>query len=129
MDEDILIPIAFFAAVVWITKIISDNRIRRKALENPVSEDTARAVLAHFQSTPTALSALKWGLVIAAVGAVFLVIELFSVDADQPLAYGLLFLGAGAGLITYYFIASDEEKEKKSPSLSKEEYESFEDLP
>ena len=34
---EILIPVAFFASIVYAIKIISDNRVRRKLIEKGVS--------------------------------------------------------------------------------------------
>ncbi len=109
MDVEILVPLGFFAAIVWIVKIISDNRIRRKMLDQHVSDELAEAILRKGKSEPSALGALKWGLIVLGVGGALVLIELFSIDADEPLAYGMLFLAAGAGLIAYYLLASAHE--------------------
>lgn len=109
MDVEILVPLGFFAAIVWIVKIVSDNRIRRKMLDQHVSDEMVEAILQKGKSEPSALGALKWGLIVLGVGGALILVELFSIDADEPLAYGMLFLAAGAGLIAYYLIASAHE--------------------
>jgi hypothetical protein len=109
MAVEILVPIAFFAAIVWIVKIISDNRIRRKVLDQRVSDELADAILNKNVAAPSALSALKWGLVVVAIGGALVLVQLLSIDADEPLTFGLLFLAAGAGLVAYYMIASEDE--------------------
>ena len=109
MDVEILVPIAFFAAIVWIVKVISDNRIRRKVLDQRVSDELAEAILKNDASAPSALSALKWGLIVLAIGGALVLVQLLSIDADEPLTFGLIFLAAGAGLVAYYLIASQDE--------------------
>lgn len=114
MAVEILVPLGFFAAIVLIVKIISDNRIRRKVLDQRVSDEMAEAILQKGKSEPSALTALKWGLVVLAVGGAFVLIELLATDVDSPLGYGLLFLAAGAGLVGYYLIAAAHEYERRS---------------
>jgi hypothetical protein len=110
MDVEILVPIAFFAVIGWIVKVISDNRIRRKVLDQRVSDELAEAILKENASAPSALGALKWGLIVLATGGALVLVQLLSIDADEPLTFGLLFLAAGAGLIAYYLIASQDEQ-------------------
>lgn len=43
---EILIPIAFFASIVYAIKIISDNRVRRKLIEKGVSASELNFLLA-----------------------------------------------------------------------------------
>jgi hypothetical protein len=116
MDVEILVPLGFFAAIVWIVKIISDNRIRRKVLDQRVSDELAEAILQKGQSDPSVLGALKWGLVVLAVGASLLLMGILSVDVDEPLGYGLLFSAAGGGLVAYYLIASQRGGQEQSES-------------
>lgn len=106
-----LVPISFFAAIVWIVKIVSDNRIRRKVLDQRVSDELAEAILKKDASRPSALSALKWGLIVLGLGGALVMVEFFSIDVDEPLAYGLMFLAAGGGLVAYYLIAEQHEDE------------------
>ncbi|NBB74388.1 MAG: hypothetical protein GVY35_11995 [Bacteroidetes bacterium] len=105
-----LVPISFFAAIVWIVKIVSDNRIRRKVLDQRVSDELAEAILKKDTSRPSALGALKWGLIVIGLGGALVLLEMFSVDVDEPLAYGLMFLAAGGGLVAYYLIAAEDEE-------------------
>lgn len=127
MDVEILVPLGFFAAIVWIVKIVSDNRIRRKVLDQRVSDELAEAILQKDRSEPSALGALKWGLIVLAVGASLLLMGIFSVDVDEPLGYGLLFSAAGGGLVAYYLIASQrdngmpEQSESYMPDFSSSE--------
>jgi len=121
MDVEILVPLGFFVAIVWIVKIISDNRIRRKVLDQRVSDDLAEAILAKNVSKPSALGALKWGLIVLGLGGALVFIEMLSIDVDEPLAYGLMFLAAGGGLVAYYLIAAQDEEEMPSGARGEDE--------
>lgn len=125
MDVEILVPLGFFLSVVWIVKIISDNRIRRKVLDQRVSDELAEAILKKNVTAPSTYGALKWGLIVLGIGAALVLVELFSIDVDEPLAYGLIFLAAGGGLVVYYLIVSEQEDkehaEEYMPDFSRSE--------
>ncbi|HEX2204397.1 MAG TPA: hypothetical protein VHG91_13895 [Longimicrobium sp.] len=98
-----LVMIALGFVIVAVTKILSDNRTRRKVLEARVSDETARALFA--PRDPDAWGALKWGMVLAGVGVAFIVIQLGGFSAGEPITYGLVFLFAGGGLLGYHRLA------------------------
>lgn len=108
-----LVPItlflAFFGSIAYIAKVIGDTRIRRKVLEARVSAEVADAILHRDWREPSTLSALKWGLVIVALGGGLLFIDLFSITFESPLAYAVLFLATGTALLGYYLIERDNE--------------------
>ncbi len=127
MDVEILIPLGFFFSIVWIVKIISDNRIRRKLVDQRVSDEVARAVMSRGAS-PSAYGALKWGLVILGIGGALIIGHILAVDMDDPVGFGFVFLAAGAGLVTYYFMTTEEEPSAPKKAKSSDEID-FDDLP
>jgi hypothetical protein len=96
--------IAFFGSIAYIAKVIGDTRIRRKVLEARVSADVADAILSHDWKEPSVQSALKWGLVIVALGVGILLVDLFSIGFESPMAYAILLLATGTALLGYYLI-------------------------
>jgi hypothetical protein len=96
------IAIAYAAMIVALTKILADNRTKRKLLEARVSDETVRALYA--RRDPDAWGALRWGMVLAGVGFAFVLIDLGGFGATDPIAYGLIFLFAGGGLMGYHLI-------------------------
>jgi len=102
-----LVPLGFFAMIAYIAKVIGDTRIRRKVMEARVSADLADAILNQDWKEPSTLSALKWGLVIVALGAGLLLVDVFGIDFESPLAYAVLFLATGTALLGYYLIERD----------------------
>ena len=105
--EEFLVPLGFFAMVAYIAKLIGDTRIRRKALESHANADVADAILNQRWGAPNTLSALKWGLVIVALGLGILLVDLFAIGFESPLAYAVLLLATGVALLGYYFIERD----------------------
>ena len=103
--------IAFFGSIAYIAKVIGDTRIRRKVLEARVSAEVADAILNQGWKEPSTLSALKWGLVIVALGAGLLLVDVFGIGFESPLAYAVLLLATGTALLGYYLIERDDVEE------------------
>lgn len=107
--EDTLVPIAlfiaFFGTIVTITKTISDNRTKRQLIEAGVSEGLVEALFMQRRD-PNTWTALKWGLVVVGLGLALVIMQFLPYDFEEPIAYGLMFLFAGGGLLLYYAIAS-----------------------
>jgi hypothetical protein len=107
MDAEFLVPLGFFAMVAYIVKLISDNRLRRKVLNSPASEEMAEALLSRQRTGPQTRSALKWGLIFVALGVGVLFVNVLAIGFESPLAYALLLLATGAALLGYYTIERD----------------------
>jgi hypothetical protein len=119
--EDVVVffvPLGFFAMIAYIAKVIGDTRIRRKVLEARVSADVAEAILSGDWKEPSTLSALKWGLVIVALGTGLLLDDVFGIDFESPLAYAVLLLATGTALLGYYVIERDDTGEGIEPPMS-----------
>jgi hypothetical protein len=107
--EEVLVPLGFFALVAYIAKLIRDTRIRRKALESPLSEEAAEAFVRGGSFQPSTKSALKWGLVVLAIGAGLLFVDLLAISFESPVAYAVLLVASGIALLGYYLIEQDDE--------------------
>lgn len=105
----IVVPIVVIAtlafALVAITKIISDGRTRRRLIEAGATPELAAAVAAVPQQDPGLYEALRWGLVIGAVGLSLILVQFLPYRADEPIVYGLVLLFGAAGLLLYYAVA------------------------
>jgi hypothetical protein len=107
MDFTVFIPITLFICIVWIVKLVTDSRLRRRLSETHASEDLVKAM---FQSDEINRrhSALKWGLVLVLVGAAFGLIDGLNLDPDDPATYGILFAASGLGLLGYHLWISKQ---------------------
>jgi hypothetical protein len=101
--EDILsllIPIVLAVCAVVAIKIIEESRLRRRLAETHATEELVNA-LAQADERNRRGSALKWGIVLMAIGAAFGAIGLLGLSAEDPASYGLLFGAAGLGLLGF----------------------------
>jgi hypothetical protein len=112
--EEVFVPIAFFGMVFLIIRTISTNRLKRRIIDAGVSPEMARALLGRGERGARGQGALKWGLVIGAVGLALLAIGVLSLNGE-PFAFGLVTLSAGAGLLVYYVIARRDDSDFDLP--------------
>jgi len=113
--EDVLVPLGFFALVAYIAKLIRDTRIRRKALDSSLSEEAVDAFVRGGSFEPSTKSALKWGLVVLAIGAGLLFVDLLAISFESPVAYAVLLVASGIALLSYYLIEQDAEDRSNGP--------------
>lgn len=105
MDDilSLLIPMVGFVCLVAIVHAVVDGRVRRRMVETHASEELVRA-LAETERHDRRNGALKWGLVLVASGAGFVLISVFRLGSEDPAAYGLLLGCAGVGLLVYQLV-------------------------
>ncbi len=103
MDFSILIPITLFVMIGYIVKVILDSRVRRRLVESSASESLVRSLI-EADELARRTSALKWGLVLSALGAAFGLIEWLDLQPDSPGTFGLLFIAAGIGMLSYHLL-------------------------
>ena len=99
-----IVLVGFFAFVLCITKVLSDNWTKRKLIEARVSDDVIRTLF-RKESDPEMYAALKWGIVLVALGLGLIVSQYLPSRFEEPLAWGVVLVFGGAGLLAYYAIA------------------------
>ena len=100
-----LIPMVLFVCIVMAIKIVVEARLRKQMVETHVSEELVKSMLVADEQSRR-LSALKWGLVLTAVGIAFGLVGALHLDSDNPGTFGLLIGAAGLGMLAYHFIAN-----------------------
>lgn len=105
MDFALFIPITAFVCITLAIKYVIDGRVRRRLAETNASEDLVKSILMADEQARR-LSALKWGIVLSAVGIAFGLIGGLRLDTDNPAIAGLLIGSAGLGMLIYHFVAS-----------------------
>ena len=100
-----LIPMVLFVCIVMAIKIVVEARLRKQMVETHVSEELVKSMLVADEQSRR-LSALKWGLVLTAVGIAFGLVGAMHMDSDNPGTFGLLIGAAGVGMLAYHFIAN-----------------------
>lgn len=109
MDDilSLLIPIIGFICIVFIVRVVVDGRVRRRLAETHASEELMRAMM-EADARNQRQAALKWGLVLAASGIAFGIIDALGLTSADPGAYGLILGGAGLALLVHHLIQRHE---------------------
>lgn len=101
----IVLFITFFGSIAFITRVISDNRVKRELVNMKADRETIDYLM--LQSPlPNRDGSLKWGIVSVAAGLAFALIHYMGLDGEDAMTYALLFVFAGGGLLVHYFISS-----------------------
>ncbi len=117
MAEELMVVLnvlIIFSAMAFVIKTISDNALRRKALEKADLNEHIKYLFDRpggLERSP--MSAVKWGLVLIGLGAAIFVGRLFPYDIYESVTIGLMMLFAGLGFVIYYFLASKALKDKE----------------
>lgn len=104
LDGPTLVLVGFFAFVLGVTKVLSDNWTKRTLIGSRVSDDVIRTLF-RKGSDPELFAALKWGIVLLALGLGLIVSQYLPSRFEEPLAWGVVLVFGGVGLLAYYAIA------------------------
>ncbi|MGH7753068.1 MAG: DUF6249 domain-containing protein [Gemmatimonadales bacterium] len=104
-----IVPLGLFISaayiIVTVTRIISDGRMRRRLLEAGVTPELAKTLATPQPDDPGLFRALRWGIVLGSVGIALILIQFLPYRVDDPIAFGLILVFGGAGLLTYHVSA------------------------
>jgi len=103
---DFIVPIAFFVLVGWIIKVISDNKIRRKALENGNLNETIKHLWEKSYAHKP-LQNIKYAIIFCGIGVISLVAHIFVLH--ETVVIGLICIVIAIALVAYYIL------EKRKP--------------
>ena len=109
---DAIAPVAVFGGFVWIIKIICDYKTRNKLIDKGLVDEKVK-FLYRDGTASRALSNLKWGIVLIGIGLAAMMGYWFPRTFSEEGVIGLIFLFAGLGFLTYYFVASQKENADK----------------
>ena len=100
MNNEFLIPIAFFAMVFGIVYLFVRKKERLALIQKG-----ADATIFESSKQP---SSLKWGLLLVGIGAGILlgkVLAVYTTLEEEPAFFSMICLFGGIGLIIYHLIA------------------------
>ncbi len=101
-NAEFLIPITMFIAIGWVVKTISDNKLRKVAIEKGgVDKDTLNWLTKGNYTRRD--NSLKWGMVCIAVGAALIVSRIFQREISEEMGFGLMLVCAGAALVIFHW--------------------------
>ena len=104
LDSPGVVLVGFFVFVLGMTKVLSDNWTRRKLIEARVSDDVIRTLF-RKESDPEIFAALKWGMVLVALGLGLIAAQQLHTSFNEPMAWGVVLVFGGMGLLAYYAVA------------------------
>ena len=112
-----MIPIIFFVVTAYIIKVISDNGTKKRLIEKGMIDENLKYFYAdkYDRYVP---SALKWGMVLTAIGLAILVGRLLDEYRIEEITIGLMLLFGGLALVIYYFIARKMSEKLEKPEQS-----------
>jgi peptidoglycan/LPS O-acetylase OafA/YrhL len=113
--------VGFFIAAVMITRILADNWTKRHLTAAHVSDETVRALFASDRERAV-VGAQRWGLVLCGLGVALVMIQFLPYDFTDPVAYGLMLVLAGGGLLAHHAILDRAAKQKVRPELPAERH-------
>jgi hypothetical protein len=103
VEKGILVPIALFLCVTYGVKLLIDARMRWLMM-HAGTEEQLRALLAGEAQART-FAALRWGVVLVALGVAFGLIHLIGWREVTPGAIALLAGATGLGNLAYFALA------------------------
>jgi hypothetical protein len=113
-----ILPIfIIFPTMYFIIKVIFEYLTRKRLIEKGLVGDEIKGLF-EFGSARYLPSSLKWGLVLTLVGVALVVMRLISDYIADEIVFGVVLIAAGAGLLIYYFLASQKAGEAKEKSDS-----------
>lgn len=104
----LLIPIVLAVCIVAVIRIIEESRLFRRLAETEASDELVRSMMRSRQRAQR-VGALKWGVVLIAVGLAFGAISGLGLDADDPASFAFLFAAAGVGLLVFRGLSPGED--------------------
>ena len=113
-----IVGIIFFSAV-YVIKILSDTRIRRRLIESgQIDEKIKYLFFDQGGQMGNYFTSVKWGLVLIAVGAAFLISRLYSYPLEPDITFGLMFFLAGVAFLIYYVLAKKHAEQHEDSDRS-----------
>lgn len=109
---DFLVPLGFFALVVLIVKIISDNNLRRKLIAQNIVDERVKYLFLK-PAADLSLSSIKWGMVLIGIGLALFIRSLFPYYVSEEMTLALIFLFSGLALILSFGL--EKAHVKKNP--------------
>jgi hypothetical protein len=101
-----LVPLALFLAIAFtivsVTRLVSEGRTRRRLIEAGVTPELVRSLTAAQGQDLGLHNALKWGLVMLALGVALIVVQFVPFRPDEPIAFGIVLVFVALGLLAYY---------------------------
>lgn len=101
MNFEVLIPITLFVCIAYAIKAVVDARVRRQMVDSNGSQDLVRSILEGDEIRRRHAS-LRWGVLLLALAAGFVVIEAAGWTEVTPGVIAVLLGATGIGNLLAY---------------------------
>ena len=113
MDFSVFVPIAFFAMIAYIVKVMAQTRVHKIMAEKGGVKGLMRPSPA---GADPAFTSLKWGLILVGAGMAVLLGQLVPSESRGAATWGLVFLFVGAALLISYRIEMERSQQEQAPT-------------
>ncbi|GAA0202620.1 hypothetical protein GCM10009123_07330 [Kangiella japonica] len=103
----ILIPIILAICIVLVIRIINDTSLRKRLAETQTEKSIVEKIL-DTQSEQRSRSLISWGVSILSIGISVTIVGLLDLNANDPLAYGIIFIACGLSLLVAYILTKQK---------------------
>jgi len=97
---EVLEPLAVFAGIALVLKIITDSILRNKLVNRGQVDENIKYLFT--QSGFRKKSDIKWGLVLVGIGLAIMIYQFTEITSEAVI--GLMFLFAGIAFLASYFL-------------------------
>jgi hypothetical protein len=104
MDQNIIIPVALFASIVYAIKVVVDALVRRQMINSGTSQEVVASLL-RSEEQRRRHSSLRWGIVLVALAVGFGIIQWAGWTDLTPGMIAVLAGVTGLGNLAFYTIA------------------------
>lgn len=105
-------PLLVFAGIALVIKVIADAITRNKLISKGMVDENIK-YLFWKNTESSAVSNVKWGLVLVGIGIAMLLDQFAPFYLRSESVIGFMFLFAGIAFLVYYFIAKGNIKEQQ----------------
>ena len=101
MDFGFLVPVALFFLIGYMVKTISDNKVRKRALENGNLNQSIKYLWEKSYANKP-LQNIKWSIIFIGIGVVILIAHVFILP--EAVAIGISSIIVGLAYIIYHLL-------------------------
>lgn len=112
IDSEVIGMTVFFLITFFAFREFLDYRTRKNLIDKGVTPEEAVKLVKSTTRKQQSPSSLKWGLIIALVGIAMVIARIID-EVSNEVAFGLMFIAAGTGLLIYYFLSMKKFRESQ----------------
>jgi hypothetical protein len=122
MDESLIVPVSLFIAaaytIVSVARTVAESRTRRRLIEAGLTSEVARALTSAAGRDAELHGALKWGLVMLALGVALIVVQFIPFRPGEPIAFGIVLVFVALGLLAYFALGRRMGRERTAAAVT-----------